>query len=121
MVVFVDYKGLYVRTNQDPVQMELGTTCSGQNVVSYDGKRFHGEWSLRDGVFSISFDHDPSQAPRRTHTFEQVGRTHVFRHLDPNPAWTVFLIFTFSEVPIGEWRAHARAGDLRMELAMDQS
>ena len=97
MVVFVDYKGLYVRTNQDPVQMELGTTCSGQNVVSYDGKSFHGEWSLRRGAFSISFHHDPSQAPQRTHTFEQVGRTHVFRHRDQDPEWTVFLIFTYFE------------------------
>ncbi len=92
-VEFVAYKCLYVHTNQDPVKMELGTTRSGQNVVSYAGNAFHGEWHFRDGEFSISFHHNPTKPPRRPVSFQQMGNTHVFRHRDGNPEWTVFLIF----------------------------
>ena len=95
----VAYKCLYVRTNQDAVQMELGTTRSGLNVVSYEGKAFHGQWHFRDGEFSISFHHDPTKPPRRAHSFQQIARTHVFRHRDPNPEWTVFLILLEGSLP----------------------
>ena len=95
----VAYKCLYVRTNRDPVQMELGTTRSGLNVVSYEGKAFHGQWHFRDGEFSIFFHHDPTKPPRRAYSFQQIGSTHVFRHRDPNPEWTVFLILLEGPLP----------------------
>ena len=97
--VVVAYKCLYVRTNWDPVQMELGTTRSGLNVVSYDGKAFHGQWHFRDGEFSISFHHDPTQPARRERAFQQIGSTRVFRHCDPKPEWTVFLIVQEGPLP----------------------
>ena len=98
-VLVVAYKCLYVRTNLDEVQMELGTTRSGRNVVSYEGKAFHGEWDFRNGEFSISFHYDQTQPPRPAYSFQQIDRTHVFRHRDPNPKWTVFLILLEGSLP----------------------
>ena len=98
-VCVVAYKCLYVRTNWDPVQMEVGTTRSGLNVVSYEGKAFHGEWHFRDGEFSISFHHGPTQPPRGARSFQQIDRTHVFRDRDSKPEWTVFLIFLEGSLP----------------------
>ena len=62
----VAYKFWYVRTNQDPVRIELATSASGRNLVSFQGRAFHGEWEVNhDFEFTIAFHHNPEKTPRR--------------------------------------------------------
>ena len=67
----------YVRNDQEAKSMRLDTLDSGQQLVSYDEKKFHGswEWILKPsdgGAYSINFNANPNRT-EKPHMFIQIG------------------------------------------------
>ena len=98
-IEFVAYKFWYVRTNQDPVRIELATNSRGANLVSFQGRAFHGEWAVNDDFeLYLNFHHNPDELTklRRPGPFKRLGShgvaASVWRYKAANPEWSVILI-----------------------------
>ena len=79
--------------------MRMDTLESGQQLISYDEKNFHGswEWILNPsggGAYSISFNANPVK-PVKAHMFIQIGTTGAYRHVE----WNAMLI----HLPDSSW------------------
>ena len=77
--------------------MWLDTLESGQRLVSYDEKSFHGNWEFAvdpsgRGTFSISFNANPAKRVR-AHTLTQISNTEVCRHVGNTAEWAVMIIY----------------------------
>ena len=93
----------YVRNDQEPKSIRLDTLESGQRLVSYDEKSFHGNWeftvdSSGRGTYSISFNANPAKRVR-AHTFTQIGDTEVYLHVGNTAEWAVMTIY----LPSSSW------------------
>ena len=76
--------------------MRLDTLDSGQQLVSYDAKKFHGSWEWiqnpsGDSAYSINFNANPDRTVK-PHMFFQIGTTGTYRHLGNTPEWNAMLI-----------------------------
>ena len=83
--------------------MRLDTLESGQRLVSYDEKSFHGSWEwILDpsgrGAYSISFNANPEK-PVKAHTFIQISTTEAYRHVGNTPEWNAWII----HLPDSSW------------------
>ena len=83
--------------------MRLDTLESGQQLVSYDEKNFHGswEWILNPsggGAYSINFNANPDKTVK-PHMFIQIGTTGAYRHVGNIPEWNAMLI----HLPDSSW------------------
>ena len=83
--------------------MRLDTLESGQQLVSYNEKNFHGswEWILNPsggGAYSINFNSNPVRAVK-AHMFFQIGTTGTYRHLGNSPEWNAMLF----HLPDSSW------------------
>ena len=85
------------------MSMRLDQLESGQRLVSYDEKSFHGswEWILNPsgrGAYSISFNANPVK-PVKAHMFIQIHTTGAYRHVGNTPEWNAMLI----HLPDSSW------------------
>ena len=83
--------------------MRLDTLDSGQQLVSYDEKNFHGswEWILNPsdgGAYSINFNANPNRTVK-PYMFIQIGNTGAYRHVGNTPEWNAMLI----HLPESSW------------------
>ena len=83
--------------------MRLDTPVSGQQLVSYDEKKFHGSWEWflnRSGgsAYSINFNANPDKTVK-PHMFFQIGTTGTYRHVGNAPEWNAMLI----HLPDSSW------------------
>ena len=83
--------------------MRLDTLDSGQQLVSYDEKKFHGswEWILNlsgGGAYCINFNAKPDKKVK-PHMFIQIGTTGAYRHVGNAPEWNAMLI----HLPESSW------------------